>query len=261
MKTVSGWLAIACGAVVLVPLIPALAGPLQESKPATSAAQALPPGEGKDLLQKNCIGCHQLGVITSQHKTESAWTDTIVEMRNRGANGSDDEMEKIIHYLTTNFGPQDAAPKAGASASASPATAAAASTAAQPLPPKQPQPTPQKVIEEHVAALNACDWNRMMAQYDDNIAFLSKDGNVVQGREAIGAMFKNALQPPPIGQCGMKLIPEKTFVIGDTVNVVWRAEAPFFAEPYRGSEAFETRNGLLVLQVTTWDPAAIKMKK
>jgi hypothetical protein len=42
---------------------------------------------------------------------------------------------------------------------------------------------------------------------------------------------------------------------------VWRADAPFLAEPYRGSEAFETRNGLLVAQVTTWDPSAMKMKK
>ncbi len=133
---------------------------------------------------------------------------------------------------------------------------------AQNLPAKKRQPTPEKVIAEHVAALNACDWNRMMAQYDDDIAFLSKDGNVVKGREAIGKMFKGALMPPAKGgQCGMTLIPEKTFVVGDTVNVVWRVEAPFFAEPYRGSEAFETRNGLLVLQVTTWDPSAIKMKK
>jgi hypothetical protein len=59
----------------------------------------------------------------------------------------------------------------------------------------------------------------------------------------------------------MKLIPEKTIVLGNTVNVIWRCEAPFFAEPYRGSEAFETRNGLLAAQVTTWDPSAIKMKK
>jgi SnoaL-like domain len=132
----------------------------------------------------------------------------------------------------------------------------------QSLPPKKPQPTPEKVIAEHIAALNACDWNRMMAQYDDGVEFLSKDGGIVKGREAIGQMFKKALQPPSGGgQCGMKLIPEHTVVVGDTVNVVWRVEAPFFAEPYRGSEAFETRNGLLVLQVTTWDPGAIKMKK
>jgi hypothetical protein len=133
---------------------------------------------------------------------------------------------------------------------------------AQALPAKKRQPTPEKVIAEHIAALNACDWNRMMAQYDDDTEFLSKDGGIVKGRAAIGEMFKKALQPPSGGgQCGMKLIPEHTVVVGDTVNVVWRVEAPFFAEPYRGSEAFETRNGLLVLQVTTWDPSAIKMKK
>jgi hypothetical protein len=132
----------------------------------------------------------------------------------------------------------------------------------QTLPAKKRQPTPEKVIAEHIAALNACDWNRMLAQYDDDVQFWSKDGGVVKGREAIGQMFKKALQPPSGGgQCGMKLIPEQTVVVGDTVNVIWRVEAPFFAAPYRGAEAFETRNGLLVMQVTTWDPNAIKMKK
>jgi len=50
-------------------------------------------------------------VITAQHKSESAWTDTIIEMRNRGANGSDEDMEQIIHYLATNYGPPSAATK------------------------------------------------------------------------------------------------------------------------------------------------------
>ena len=140
--------------------------------------------------------------------------------------------------------------------------AIAVSTLGQGLPQKKPQPTPEKVIEEHIAALNACDWNRMMAQYADDIEFLSKDGGMVKGRQAIGDMFHKALMPPAKGgQCGMKLIAEHIKVVGGTVNVVWRAEAPFFAEPYRGSEAFETRDGLLAAQVTTWDPGAIKMKK
>lgn len=138
----------------------------------------------------------------------------------------------------------------------------AATAYSQSLPPKKPQPTPEKVLAEHVSALNACDWNRMMAQYDDDMVFLSKDGAVVSGRQAIGEMFKKALQPPAKGgQCGMKLTVEKSFIVGNTVNVVFRADAPFFAEPYHLSEAFETRNGLLAGQVTTWDPSAIKMKK
>ena len=115
------------------------------------------------------------------------------------------------------------------------AVAVGATAHSQSLPPKKPQPTP---------------------------VFLSKDGGIVSGRQAIGEMFTKALQPPAKGgQCGMKLIPEKTIVVGNTVNVIWRCEAPFFAEPYCGSEAFETRNGLLAAQVTTWDPSAIKMKK
>jgi hypothetical protein len=142
------------------------------------------------------------------------------------------------------------------------ALAVGATAHSQSLPPKKPQPTPEKVLAEHVSALNACDWNRMMAQYDDDMVFLSRDGATVSGRQAIGEMFKKALQPPAKGgQCGMKMTVEKQIVVGNTVNVIFRAEAPFFAEPYRLSEAFETRNGLLAAQVTTWDPAAIKMKK
>jgi hypothetical protein len=132
----------------------------------------------------------------------------------------------------------------------------------QALPAKKPQPTPMKVVEEHIAALDACDWNRLMAQYDDDMEFMSKDGGVVKGRVAIGELFKKAVLPPSKGgNCGMKMVVEEVKVVGDTVNVRWRFEAPFFAEPYRGSEAFETRNGLIATQVTTWDPAAIKMKK
>jgi hypothetical protein len=130
----------------------------------------------------------------------------------------------------------------------------------QTLPPKKPQLTPEKVVAEHFAALHACDWNRMMAGYDDNIAFLS-NGELVGGRQAVGEMFKKVLQPHSKGGlCGMKLTPEKTIVVGDTVNVVFRFDAPFFAEPYRGSEAFETRDGLVVVQITTFDQSAVKMK-
>ena len=233
-------------AAILMPAGSLHAQPAQQA----SQAQNLPAGEGKDQLTKDCTGCHQMGVITAEHKNESQWTDTVIEMRGRGATGSDDDMEKIVHYLAANFGPQSSS--AGASTASSSAPVA--------LPPKKPLPTPEAVVKEHFAALNACDWNRMMAQYDDKIAFLSKDGAIVEGRQAIGQMFKNALQPPPIGQCGMTLTPDRTIVVGDTVNVIWTATAPFFAEPYHGSEAFETKNGLLELQVTTWDPSAIKMK-
>lgn len=112
------------GAILAVPIFPAMAGQSQPGKAATGAAN-LPPGEGKDLVVSSCQGCHALTVITSQHKDESAWTDTIVEMRNRGANGSDEDMEKIIRYLATNFGPASAASSSTASAKVNVNSAAA----------------------------------------------------------------------------------------------------------------------------------------
>lgn len=97
------------GALLMVPLLLALTGLAQQDKGVQTTKPELPPGEGRELLLKNCVGCHQITVVTSQHKSESKWTDTIVEMRNRGANGTDEDMEQIIHYLTANFGPESAA--------------------------------------------------------------------------------------------------------------------------------------------------------
>jgi hypothetical protein len=222
MTTIGRLINIACGAVVLTGFIPALATTLQQVTPAKPDARNVP----------------------------------------HGGNRSKEGMT-LVPNPAANFGSQRSSDKVTVSWVAAPSLSAPApSGAAQSLPPKKPQPTPQKVISEHFAAFNTCDWKRLMAQYDDDMAFLSKDGAVVKGRQAISQMFKKALQPPSAGGvCGIKLTPEQTIVVGDTVNVVWRADAPFLAEPYRGSEAFETRNGLLVVQVTTWDPSAMKMKK
>ncbi len=93
-------------AAVLLPVLAAT--PAQQAAPA-EPNKNLPAGDGRALLVQDCAGCHQLSVVTTQHKSESAWTDTVVEMRNRGAAGSDDDMEHIIRYLTTNFGPQGSA--------------------------------------------------------------------------------------------------------------------------------------------------------
>ena len=67
--------------------------------------RSLPPGDAKNLLLKECVGCHQIGVVISPRKSEDKWTDTVIEMRNRGAKGSDEDMEQIVLYLAANFGP------------------------------------------------------------------------------------------------------------------------------------------------------------
>ena len=106
-------------ATLFAPLIPAFGRAGQDAKPAAPAGHDLPPGEGKDLLVKDCQECHQLSVVTSQRHNEAKWADLVEQMRSRGANGSDEDMDQIVHYLTTNFGPVSSAPvAAGAGASA-----------------------------------------------------------------------------------------------------------------------------------------------
>ena len=101
MNSTSRPIAVLFAAVLVLPLMLWAAGPAQQDK----GAPDLPPGEAKDLLANECVGCHKLTVVVSPRKTEEKWTDTVIEMRNRGAKGSDEDMEQIVLYLAANFGP------------------------------------------------------------------------------------------------------------------------------------------------------------
>ncbi len=129
------------------------------------------------------------------------------------------------------------------------------------LPERVKQATPEKVVAEHLAAFNACDWKRLMQQFPDNVEFFSPNGEVVRGRVALGAMFAKVVKPPAQGgTCGLHVTIEHIFQVGDVINVQWRADAPFLKEPYRGADAYETKDGLMAAQVTTFDAKALKMK-
>ena len=112
-----------------------------------------------------------------------------------------------------------------------------------------------------MAAFSSCDWKRLMAQFPDNVEFFSPNGAVVRGRQALGEMFAKVVKPPSQGgTCGLKITSEHIFVVGDTINVQWRAEAPFLTRTYRGADAYETHDGFMAAQVTTFDADALPMK-
>jgi hypothetical protein len=62
-----------------------------------------PPGEGLDLIQRSCIGCHDIYMITSKRKTPDEWSVTVGLMADRGAEVTPDEMRIIEEYLSQNF--------------------------------------------------------------------------------------------------------------------------------------------------------------
>jgi hypothetical protein len=129
------------------------------------------------------------------------------------------------------------------------------------LPELKKQPTPQAVLDEHFAALNACDWDRLLAQYPDDAQINLPNGMIVKGRAAIGTMFAGFCTDSQSGGLkGMQFAVEHSTTIGDTFGTQWVATAPFLAEPYRGSDAYITRDGYMQAMVTTFDGSALKKK-
>jgi len=68
-----------------------------------------PPGPGLDLINQRCIFCHNTAQIFSEHKSPEAWSATVEQMANRGAEVSPEEMKTIVDYLAKNYGAPAAA--------------------------------------------------------------------------------------------------------------------------------------------------------
>ena len=86
--------------------------------------------------------------------------------------------------------------------------------------------------------------------------------NTTPRREAAAKIFADFVKPHDQGGlCGMKFSPEQTFVVGETLNIQWKAEADFLAELYKGSDAYETHDGLMAAMVSTFKGSDLKMKK
>lgn len=73
----------------------------------TGIAKAdLPPGPGHDETLKVCGKCHSAEQAASLRQTRTGWEETISKMVNMGSEGTDQEYEAILGYLTKTFGPE-----------------------------------------------------------------------------------------------------------------------------------------------------------
>jgi competence protein ComEA len=74
--------------------------------PLTFAQKAqLPDGPGKETTQRICGACHGAEIVIGRKMDKDGWTQTVVAMVQRGAQGTDDEFDEIVNYLTANFSP------------------------------------------------------------------------------------------------------------------------------------------------------------
>ena len=68
-------------------------------------AARLPDGPGKEVVGKLCLNCHDSGNFRKARYASEEWSDSVADMVERGAKGTDAEIEAVVAYLAKNFGP------------------------------------------------------------------------------------------------------------------------------------------------------------
>jgi len=84
---------------------PGAAAP-QAAMSETAAKDPLPEDVGKSTVQKICGDCHAIEQAISIRGTARDWKDTVDLMIDRGANGTPEELQTVVKYLSKHFGPK-----------------------------------------------------------------------------------------------------------------------------------------------------------
>lgn len=93
-------------ALFLLTLASAGAAPQSDGRPAREDwSPYLPPGEGQALVVSRCTGCHDLKGTIQLRKPAPAWEAIVLDMGARGAPMTLDEIDPIVKYLSSAFGP------------------------------------------------------------------------------------------------------------------------------------------------------------
>ena len=68
-----------------------------------AAQTVLPDGPGRDVTVKLCASCHAVETVASVRHTPEEWRDVIAKMVAAGADGTEQELETVFQYLSTQF--------------------------------------------------------------------------------------------------------------------------------------------------------------
>jgi competence ComEA-like helix-hairpin-helix protein len=68
-------------------------------------AKLLPDGPGKEVVAHTCLECHDSSSFRKKRLDHDAWSETVGQMVDQGAQASTQEQAVILDYLLHNFGP------------------------------------------------------------------------------------------------------------------------------------------------------------
>ena len=71
--------------------------------PMLAAQNVLPDAPGRDITVKLCASCHAADTVASVRHTPEGWRDVIAKMVAAGAEGTEQELETVFQYLSTQF--------------------------------------------------------------------------------------------------------------------------------------------------------------
>jgi quercetin dioxygenase-like cupin family protein len=113
---------VVCSAVFALAgwLAPAVALPRSQANDATSR---MPDGAGKKMIIDKCQLCHSLELIATSRRSKDDWQGIVDSMVQKGAPLADDEVEMVVNYLATNYGPKMTASTAPMTSTESPTPA------------------------------------------------------------------------------------------------------------------------------------------
>ena len=79
--------------------------PVLASAQSSDTPPPMPAGPGKAIVQRSCVACHSLSVITAKRAEPDEWNSLVQMMVSRGADLTDDEIPVVIKYLSEHYGP------------------------------------------------------------------------------------------------------------------------------------------------------------
>ena len=80
-----------------------LCGAVGSSGAMRAAQDVLPDAPGRDSTVKVCANCHAPETVASVRHTPDGWRDVIAKMVAAGAEGTEQELESVFQYLSTQF--------------------------------------------------------------------------------------------------------------------------------------------------------------
>ena len=73
------------------------------SEPRLAGQSVLPEAPGRDVTVKVCGSCHAADTVASVRLSPDAWRELIAKMVAAGAEGTEQELETVFQYLSTQF--------------------------------------------------------------------------------------------------------------------------------------------------------------